>query len=93
MNQNRPPMPPVPCPRDRAEPPDASVKYSKVHAGNRVGDGMAVRPEVLLSMTHQKCACRRIAAVMRTVAFLSLENELAAISSSMLNLPDGIKGA
>ena len=54
-NQNFPPMPPVPCPGERPEPPDASVKYSRVQAGKSVaGGGMDVTLSVTLSINHQK---------------------------------------
>jgi hypothetical protein len=53
-NQKRPPMPPVLWSVERAEPPDTSVKYSRVYTGKIAGLGVVDRPVEHFSITHQK---------------------------------------
>jgi hypothetical protein len=45
---------PVTGPFVSADPPDVSVKYSRVQAAGCTAVGMAASPVVVLSSTHQK---------------------------------------
>jgi len=92
-NQNGPLMPLLPCPIKFADPPAASVKNSKVQAGNLSGAWIETTPLVDFIITHQKWSCLRSSAVMGTHSKRSEDVPWAFISSEMLNFPHGIKGA